>query len=192
MLKSDSRNVIFVHVPRTGGMAIKSVLRDTWGDAHHGGMTSNPIYNAHQRAVRLRNNPKMDWGNSFSFSFVRNPWDRAVSLWSHQTGRNMSFSDWFDRITPENFGPKGRFTAPQCHMVCDLDGKILVSKIGRFENFEADFAEISQQWGGCPMPAKINTSDRGLYQQYYSSEMRDKVARMYKSDIETFGYSFES
>ena len=60
--------VIFVHIPRTSGTSIASSI------------TSVPLEMKHLRASQLRKAVGSDWDRSYKFAFVRNPFDRVISI----------------------------------------------------------------------------------------------------------------
>jgi len=67
----NSRKLIFVHVQKTGGSAIRRALglRDDLVD--------------HRLAADLRDDyGRATWNRYFKFAIVRNPWERLVSWWS--------------------------------------------------------------------------------------------------------------
>jgi hypothetical protein len=64
---SHEHKFIFVHVPKTGGTSIESLL-DLSGAKHN-------------TARQYRNFFPDVWKRYFSFAFVRNPWDRVLSFY---------------------------------------------------------------------------------------------------------------
>ena len=65
---------IYIHIPKTGGMSIESIL-------------GSNLKNIHQRPLSIKHGypsewkyPKY-WKKYYKFTFVRNPWDRAVSAY---------------------------------------------------------------------------------------------------------------
>ncbi len=84
----------------------------------------------------------------------------------------------------------------------------MVDFIGRFETLVEDFALVSTKITGNPLklPHKNKTGKQtlreriknlgsdensGHYNQYYDQQSRDFVAKIYKKDIELFGYEFD-
>jgi hypothetical protein len=41
-----------------------------------------------------------------------------------------------------------------------------------------------------PLPHKLQHSDRRHYRDYYHGDLRERVAGLYASDVERFGYAF--
>ena len=70
---SHEYRCIFIHIPRTGGSSIEKALvgRNWWSISKE---------TKHITASQAREVYGDYWGKYFKFSFVRNPWDRCVSL----------------------------------------------------------------------------------------------------------------
>lgn len=78
----------------------------------------------------------------------------------------------------------------QSPYVFDPDGKQLVDFVGRFENIEKDFSYICQRIGLNLRLPTLNATSRRPYQDYYDTEARDLVSKLWAQDIANFGYSF--
>lgn len=83
----------------------------------------------------------------FTFSFVRNPWDRAVSMYKY-----LPYSLPFKRFILEMLGDrlwkhKYWFVGPQWEFLCDASGEVGLDFIGRFESFEEDFRTVADRVG---------------------------------------------
>ena len=82
---------------------------------------------------------------------------------------------------------------PQYHYVYDADMNLVVDFVGRFENFNKDFEKVrSILKTGTPLKHLNKTGDKKSksYRDAYTPEMAEKVAKVYKIDIELFGYAF--
>lgn len=176
---------IFIHVPKTGGISVKhccSVV--SYGHKpHHSLSMSDP-----------------------SFGFVRNPWDRTVSLFyfltrvypsmkpheSQKRIRAIGFRRWLLDSVPENGDfplrlPKGK-TLQTLSQMWWLDG---CDRIGRFENFETDLRAIGRDLGFYVRDLPhLNRSPRGNYRRYYDDETQAFVAKHFAHEIERFGYTY--
>ncbi len=194
MNRSDRRRCLFFHVPRTGGSSIASL--DWWDE-----------WTGHFPSAREVGELE-GW---FSFAFVRNPWDRFVSLYHYFAG-----------MTPRHrwYGPNARIVAhvkkcgsfaefcrrfpawplrnhfhfwPQCRWIADAGGKPRVDFVGRFERLQHDFAGVCARLGlrEQELP-RLNGSRHGPYRDYYDDQTRAIVANLARSDIEAFGYTFDN
>lgn len=79
----------------------------------------------------------------------------------------------------------------QSYWICDQSDNVAVDFIGRFESFEADFQRVCE---ALTIPyrelIKSNSSSHMPYQACYTPETAEIVARLYKSDIARFKYTF--
>lgn len=88
----------------------------------------------------------------FKFGFVRNPWDRVVSLYERAEGlqfRNtMSFDEFVDWI--QYSSSTCLYPTPHRHQLdwfVDPSGNVLADFIGKFERLDEDWAFVAQKLG---------------------------------------------
>jgi hypothetical protein len=133
----------------------------------------------------------------FKFGFVRNPWDRVVSLYERKEAlelrRKMSFEQFVDWIqyssaTCVHSSPH-RY---QLDWFVDPNGTVLADFIGRFERLEQDWKIVANKLGVSErLPhSRPNPRERS-YTEYYNHKTRAIIAEKFKVDIEHFGYQFE-
>jgi hypothetical protein len=204
---SDALNCIFVHIPKTGGSSISDVLwpgkrseRDLWM-----GFIA-PLRNKYQTgglqhllARQIREEVGATRFNScFRFTFVRNPWDKAVSQYTYMRTRSdlrtfigMQEDDSFSRYLALIQERQHVQWMPQTDFLYDIEGNLLVDFIGRFERFAEDaqavFARLGVQCDYLPHSLR---SSRSQYLDYYDEQARKVITRLYGSDIDAFEYSF--
>lgn len=135
----------------------------------------------------------------FSFAFVRNPWDRMVSIFCHKdpnlvmhaaaAGIDLhSFS--FDQFLDKAPALTHVHLLPQAKFIYDERGISLVDFLGRFERLDRDFAVVKER---LRIDAELpwdNRSSHEDYRNYYNGPRRQRVAELYREDIEAFGYEF--
>lgn len=154
----------------------------------------------------------------FKFAFVRNPWSRLVSIYKYMGySEDMPFKKFvFDEILEKGCGANRWFIEPQHEYVFNDKGEQLVDFIGRFEDLQGGFDFVCNQLKIAPttLPHVNHTfSDKSLmlslkgfvksispihkkydlpghYSEYYDSETRDLMNRLYAKDIDAFGYVF--
>lgn len=205
---SDRHKFIYIHIPKTAGESIEEALLTRFEDSRI--VSNDPDWDIlikHDTIIEHDYSMKKPLSDFFTFSFVRNPWDRMVSHWKYfiETKRSpeMSFEEFvfdFHRVLKEavngywwNPYRKYIFTAPQLDFLIDENGEVKVDYIGRFENLQNDFNYICKRLNSnsIKLPHKNKTS-RKPYQEYYKTQKCiDEVARKYKKDIEYFKYAFD-
>ena len=133
----------------------------------------------------------------FKFGFVRNPWDRVVSLYERREALELKaqmtfdqFADWiqYSSSTCIHSSPH-RY---QLDWFVDPNGKMLADFIGRFERLQEDWAFVAKKLGlSETLPhARANPRTRH-YSEYYTPRTRRLIEEKFKVDIETFGYQFD-
>lgn len=198
-----AKNFVFIHVPKSAGRSITKIL----GGETAGIPTHLPHFCLKQYGIDDR----------FSFGFVRNPWDRAVSMYKficqkklrpHESAeyqaqaREMGFKRWlmedaFFIDQDRQWWSESLLPMQTRSQMFWLDG---CDFIGKVENIDQDFARIRAKIGIgnwldtilAPLrrvPNK-NRSVRGAYDRYYDADTMEFVATHFRRDIEMFGYKF--
>jgi Sulfotransferase family len=206
MLISHDKKFLFIHIQKTAGSSMTSLLGETVPDFAQ-------YLGTHDHAAWAKNQSDFVWGDYFKVAFVRNPWDRLVSwymmivqnaehikasgglngLWSYVLDNSASFEEFVCQCTAtiDDTDGKKSFLFNQLDYVSDGSGKIIVDFIGRFEALERDAAVVFERLGlsGVTLPHH-NVSQRKHYRDYYNDETRDIVAQRYARDIQFFDYEF--
>ena len=141
------------------------------------------------------------------FSFVRNPWSRLVSCYRDKICgdelppsyarygvfvRGMEF-EAFVRVVASipDAAAEGHFRSQASYLMAPRSKRLVVDFVGKTESFDADFAELSQRLGiSVQELPRLRARSGGKYRDYYSSDLRNMVARRYQDDVELFGYTF--
>lgn len=126
---SHKHKCIFIHIPRTGGSSIELAIKGyPWWVGN--------LEKKHMSASETRKYYGEDiWNEYFKFSFVRNPWDRVISLWkSDLYTKKCSLYNFLLKYQP------AEHENPSPYYLDILDEKI--DFIGRFENLQNDFDKI--------------------------------------------------
>jgi hypothetical protein len=85
----------------------------------------------------------------------------------------------------------GRDGLYQSNSVYDMNDRVIVDYVGRYETLEADFDEIMGHLGLDLHLPHLNTTGHRDYRSYFSDETRERVAELWAIDVENFGYSFD-
>ena len=181
------RPYIFIHINKTGGSCIESAL----GLPFEHKIASDIVT---QIGIEF-------WDRKFTFSVVRNPWDKVVSQYHYRwdqdqnsiRSRKMHFNDWvsftYDNQHPE-FYDKPKMFMPQIEWIADNKGNILVDKVIHYENLDEGFAEICAQLKVNRTLPHLKPSHRGDYRSYYNDESIEIISKRYKEDLLRFNYHF--
>lgn len=171
----------FVHVPRTGGTSVRAALGIHEPETH---LTAEEC-RRRRAEVRL-------------FAFVRNPWERAVSIYAFfLRGRRVTpvgFRRWVAEGMPHPSGHRPTLyagepyaidvTAPQSAF---LEGG--VDWIGRHETLADDFRSLCE-WLGIDrraLPCE-NGSEHPAPADLYDDCTLNRIGDLYREDIEWLGY----
>lgn len=187
--------IIFIHIPKTGGQSVSYAL------------FSDPDYVGHESlGVYERENPAHA-RNFFSFSFVRNPYDRLLSAYRYLMHASDRPDDIEMRETVlhrytdfEKFVRGGLrddpavqtwwHFRPQTSFLTDRHGRIGVAFVGRFETLTTDFETVRARLGfGDALPwLNKSTARPAQYQDAYTAQTAAIVAEFYRDDFDNFGY----
>ena len=225
MIISRKYKFIFISIPKTGTTSVESSLQHLKTIPlskeilpHSSERRFGPERKLILKHITLKELKKHcidSLDNYFSFTFVRNPWERELSgyfyrikmvkYWKQSAIKKSSewydvykkyvntlsgcdtFSDW---VAYEAYRCK-RLKKPKWNSSTQLSWAKDVSFIGKFENLQEDFNTICDKIGipRQKLPHK-NKSQHKHYTEYYDDETRQIVAEKYAKDIEYFGYEF--
>ncbi len=220
MLISYRKNFLFIHIAKTGGTSIRAALRPyRWG-----GWYSVPLWLAsqvsqltrprhklglkfprHAKAIAAKEMlPEPVYRDLFKCAIVRNPWDLQVSSYHHirrekpEVLRGVTnFGDFlrlkFDPERPYDY-MLDTSAELQHEYIVDLQGRVIVDFIGRYESLEEDFDTICQRIGiSTPhLPHLRKAREREDYRTYYDDSLAEMVAEHYRRDLDVLGYTFDS
>lgn len=216
MLISRGSRFVFIHIQKTGGKSVESVLKRHVPDAAN-------VLGTHDHAAWAKPHYETVWDDYFKFAFVRNPWDRLVSwysmieaqtapaswrervlrrrqprldrrLWDYVKRNARSFDEFVRACTAVVDDVDGRksFAYNQVDYLADGSGAWLVDFVGRYESLERDAGRVFERLGlsGLALP-HINASRHRPYVEYYTPATRRIVADRFARDIEAFDYRFD-
>lgn len=211
------KKVLFIHVPKCAGSFImnaydldKLKLSD---EVMYDNITGNGVTAQHRNINTLVNKNIIttdEWNNFYSFAIVRNPYDRAVSLFhylkrieaNNQTNltNRKTFKEYIMHVydnrhlIPEvglsnvitRHGIRSQWK-PMCDWIPEY-----IDNVYRLEDgmcsITTDLKRVCNVRSKllCDRPA--NASKHDHYSQYYDLETQQVVLSIYKSDFVRFGY----
>lgn len=191
----DQHKAIFIHIPKVAGMSISTSLFGCLGGGHAKLKNYRAVY-------------KEELDNYYTFTFVRNPWDRLYSayMFLSQSGNTYndilvkheiidkyrSFEDFVLRYMDHDSIYRILHLIPQSEYILENDSTENLNYIGRYENIDEDFHIICNNLGIVRKQLiEVNiTKIKNDYRKAYTNEMIEKVYDLYKKDIQILGYSF--
>lgn len=192
----EKKNVLYIHNSKCAGISLRSSLikpskgSRCWGHvpASQACLLSETIYG-------------MKPEDYFKCSFVRNPYDRYVSVVEMIRLRSKPNADrfvFFDKLTKKIFNERfetlvdGAILKTQSKMI-DME----IDFIGYYENLEEDYANLCEITGHAGDAYKLKNMNRSRilisksYQEYYTEETANLILNHFEEDFDRFGYSKE-
>lgn len=211
MLYSKEKSFLFIHIPKTAGTSIRSVLAPYSGKrgvfnyigrkledyptlCFRTGLSIKRTYDAHTTYSHLEKLlPKEELQKLYKFCITRNPYDRVYSFYLHILAH--SEHPWFNQIN--SYGSfdvmlqnlKEVREPSQKSYVTDSQGNICVDFIGKFENLTDDFNAVCKRLNIPYELPKKNTRKHKDYREAYTGDNWKYVAEYYAEDFEAFGYT---
>lgn len=199
---SLQKRFLFVHIPKTAGNSIQSVLRDYSEDQlialrkEQDGIERfglrNPQYKIKKHSTLSEYHNALgdeQFRILYKFTCVRNPWDRMVSYYftptqNPETWNRKKFRGIISKAV--SVSEYLRLSNDEVNPFANVD------RIMRFENLADDFRAVCTAIGISPanLP-QYNRSHREHYSKYYDDELRELVRARFAAEIERFDYKFE-
>ena len=194
-------NLLFIHIPKTGGTVIEKEIKKLYKETLYSGRTNNILespYNSKSLQHQFYNtiykyNKKLDvnFDNIKIFTVVRNPYDRIISdLFWHKLITKKSKPDEIFKIIKNNYLNKDTFdnhNEPQYKFITDNDMKIIPNiLIFKCELLNENNKELNDYIG-----FKINIIRDNVnkdYSKYINKNTIALVNDFYKKDFELFNY----
>ena len=209
---------IFIHVHKTGGTYISYMLHKYYGFTNY--YIRRPDHDTfcfnkkkttkyinyenrvHGVLIYYKTSPyinkKMNmnrekWNTYYKFCFIRNPYDKIISGWNHVNRFKIPFKNYLNLIKKCNDVEYMHVFLPQVRNIIDLDGKININYIGKFENLEEDFHNILKNIGIKEIihekEKSMNKRDHLHYSSYYDQETLNKVNLLLNEDFNKLDYN---
>ncbi|HCP82221.1 MAG TPA: Type II secretory pathway, pullulanase PulA [Octadecabacter sp.] len=215
MIISRGRGYIFVHIPKTGGTAMALALEDR-------AKADDIMIGDTPKAVKRRGKLKgvktagRLWKHStladaeglitrdemetlFSFTLVRNPWDRMVSYYHWLKSQNfdhpavvLAKTKGFSRFLNDPLTRNTFRNNPFESYMKDGAGRTHADLYIRLEHLAEDMAPLTAHLGFTPKVPVANQSARARdWRGFYTESDAELLGELCATDIKTHGYSFD-
>ncbi|MGH1355812.1 MAG: sulfotransferase family 2 domain-containing protein [Thalassovita sp.] len=214
MILSHGRKYIFIHIPKTGGTSMALALEGRakkddimLGDTPKAKRRRNRV-DPGQAAGRLWKHATMadidglatpqEIADYFTFTLVRNPWDRVVSYYHWLKDQNfdhpavrLSQAHDFSGFINHPHTQMSLRSAPYAFYMTDLRGRERCSAYIRLEDFDTDATPLWDHLGFRLKLDHVNRSSRVGYHRYYTDQDAELISRVCAQDIARFGYRYD-
>ena len=224
---SHKHKFIFIHIPKCGGTSVELALLKNEGigtqnfdkddlnflsneqkQKYRIGYDYNGITTQHRKIDQYKNFREK---NYFTFTFIRNPWERFLSEYFYLIKKENMFHKWhpdskptwtkeFQQAFPgfKDFvrGDHDKWISNghehlQIDFVLNANKWKMINFIGRCEDMQTDFEYVCKKLKipKIQLPHR-NPTKHKHYTEYYDEETFKIVAQKYAKDIAYFGYKF--
>jgi hypothetical protein len=178
MSKNEYKNILFIHIPKTGGTSIRHLINDNVPKKFPFG--HDPLFSFKIDEIK----------NKFKFSIVRNPYTRTYSYYQHFCEKNnikINFENFLEEIKKGVvYKNTPMYYFPQSFYVYDHDGESSLDKIYKYEKLyelENDFSIVLPHF------------NRGNYKKSdfnndYTPKCISIIKKLFFVDFLNFEYSF--
>lgn len=140
-----------------------------------------------------------DLAQMFTFTLVRNPWDRMVSYYHWLRAQHfdhpvvqLAQAETFEGFLRDRGTQVAQHKWPSSQYMTDAQGVERCSLYIRLEHFAEDAKPLIQHLGfDVSLPTQNASARARDFREYYSDETRDIIAACCAEDIARFGYAFE-
>ena len=174
-------NWLRIHIPKTAGTSIGQALEK----------------GNHTRGLEfyyfITNNTLSKWDDIYTFTFVREPWDRFISGHYHLRNKmdidtrialveKLASQTWMNKEIEIVFKPQWYFTNGK------NAGKRLIRNIYYFEDLQNEWKRLLKTLGReyVELPHRNKREDRPTAEELYTPERYEKIQRIYRRDYEEF------
>jgi len=202
---SISNRFLFIHVRKTGGIAVKKAL-DKLSCRHYeldhlwSINCLKPKLLTHHTTLKQYNEllDESFLNSLFKFSIIRNPWERLISLYFSSHRGDVAWNkERFKSIVNNEPTLKdyicinnSKYTKSESSdKIVQLDKDI--EYLMRYENIESEFEEVQKLLGleKIKLPF-LNRSSRSDYKSYYDETLYEIVRCKFIQEIDFGKYSF--
>jgi hypothetical protein len=192
--------IVFVEIPKTATQTITKEFTDQrnpigWSKAHM-------LYRQHYSISQLLEYDYLStkqFDDYFKFSFIRNPFERAVSEYFYRCKIHKNYENehpTFDHFIAQDLEYTQRQQSIHQHLLPNYDFIYMndvckMNFVGRYENLQNDYDTLCDMINKPKSKLKIkNSTYHNHYSEYYSEQTKKLLVSKYANDIQYLDYTF--
>jgi len=146
-------------------------------------------YSARHRLGRIL------WDQYFKFTFERHPWDKMVSFYFFRTRKLDVRPSFEEYLNTRELSMDRKYPTDWARYA--IRNKVAVDYIGMYHNVLNDFQDICKRLE-LPVPEALPSNNVGVsrsgrdYRDFYDERTDRLVRRVFRREIEYFGFDFEN
>jgi hypothetical protein len=200
----EKLNILFIHIPKTGGTVCEGALSKYSNQRLYSGYTNSLLpspYNKtslqHQFYTTIYNFQEklnVNFKNIKIFAVVRNPYDRVISdlFWYRLINRNTDTEQVYN-VIKNNYLRRDdldNHNEPQYKFITDSNSKLIPDiKIFKTEKLNEDNDKINK-FLGIDINIKRNNVNKD-YSRYLNKKSISLINEFYKKDFKLFNYEMK-
>jgi hypothetical protein len=192
------KNILFIHIPKTGGTTIENLLKENDKMILYSSFNNNLLpfpYNKtslqhqyYKTIYKYKNLCNINFNNSLKIiTIVRNPYNRIISglFWDKLINSESTQNEVYKKI--QNYISNTHYdnhNIPQYKFIIDDNNIIKNIKIFKTESLNEDIKEY-----GYKIIKNFHVSNNTDYKKYLNNESINLINIFYKKDFELFDYN---
>ena len=198
------QNLLFIHIPKTGGTVIENNIKKKYKQTLYSGVTNKLLDNPYNKKslqhqfyttiYKFKKKLDVNFDNIKIFSIVRNPYDRIISdlFWNKLIKKHFTAEQVYN-VIKNNYlyrDDLDNHNKPQYKFIVDENSELIKNiKIFRTETLNESNDDLSKFVG-----FNINIRKEGInkdYSNYLNKNSISLINIFYKKDFELFNYKLE-
>jgi len=182
-----NRRTLYLHIAKTGGSTVTSMLRKHGLDDH---VLTNKRLKFREK-VKYFSDVAEHWDEYLKFTFVRNKFAQLVSLWHYNKKiLGVDFPTFIRDVVVPSEDVYG-WWIDQYYLTV-LGGQFLFDLIGHTESFSRDMKKVCSR---LRIKGKITSRNVGSYDKripvanYYDEELKRLVCGKFRQEVDHFRFS---
>jgi len=200
MVVCHQRKIIFIHIPKTGGSSIETMLSDNGRYELHYHCVRNGRSQHHLTAFELKYALGPMYQNYFKFAFIRDPYDKMISeyYWckTPRTGyrSGQSFDDFLKYVEDVVNNQKYFKYIDNDHFIPQYyylfhNKKLLVGNIYKFEEINTVLPMLKAKFKiNAEIPHLNKSIKKDEEKLVLTDEQKERIYKLYKIDFDVFNY----